>query len=588
MPRTSSSSLISLLNNEFDSRNRTFISHGTNPSTVTTANGSAHDRYRLFYSGHLLRLAEVTQTVSPINGYVFHNRLSHSLKVGVTAGLLAKRLKERFKSSSCPLQMTLANYIDPVVAECAGYAHDIGHPPFGHIAEEELDSLAREYGLSDGFEGNAQTFRIAARLGGADLFAGSNDDDTLGLDLTRATMAAMVKYPWTWGELSQDQREAHTNKSQKQKWGIFDDDIEIFQEIVFPSQISRLTTSTSKRRTLEAEIMDWADDMTFAVHDLLDFYCSGQIPLFLLVDAAGEYLKKRGVAKWNSSVEMPPEWRKFVIFLMERPKLRRLLNKAASKYARWQESAVTSSAQGQQPNESSPNKEELVNPEKLLEFHLASFINIHFKSFTSRYTATPSQRRAIAQATTLLINTFSEAISIIDSTTWDEYEDEDPTSFVTIEPLIELTVEILKQFTWHYVIVGHTLSADSQGSRFVIKTVAHALMANAENERRDAYLFPEHMRSRWSPVISVRIKTGYQKIDTENERWVEILEDLLKKEEISTEVFTNIREAVAKQGSKRPLKSREQRLRDVIDYVASMSEPELMRIFKQLTGHNSY
>lgn len=582
--------MVELLRQEGEQRNQNIFPHSEMPHPVSTNNGAVHDRYRLFYSGHFLRLAEVTQTVSPINGYVFHNRLSHSLKVGVTAGLLAKSLKERYiNEKGSTLQQALAKYIDPVVAECAGYAHDIGHPPFGHIAEEELDKLARSYGLEDGFEGNAQTFRIASRLGGADLFATEKDEDTLGLDLTRATMAALLKYPWKWGHLSNEQRSNHTNNLQKQKWGIFDEDEEIFEKIVFQSQITGLNGTSSRRRTIEAEIMDWADDMTFAVHDLLDFYCSGQIPLFLLVDAAIQYQAMRRNSAQASRPVMPPEWRKFVTFLLERPKLRRLLSRAQIKYAEKHASRPSPTVQNNAQFESSPNDEERANPEKLLEFHLAFCMFTYFKGFNSRYTASPSQRRLIAQTTTILINEFSEALGIIDSESWDSSNHQEPVSFVRIEPLKELTIEILKQFTWHYVIVGHSMSADSEGSRFVVKTVAQALMTNAENERRDAYLFPEHMRSRWSPVFSIRTKTSeYLKLDTEEERWTETLDLLVKKDEIAGDLANTMRENVEKQGLRRPLKTRKQRLRDVIDYVASMSEPELMRIFKQLTGHNSY
>ena len=73
--------------------------------------------------------------------------------------------------------------------EAAALAHDLGHPPFGHTAEEQLDACAREAGLVDGFEGNAQSFRILTRLAIHRL-------DYYGLNLTRATLNAVLKYPW--------------------------------------------------------------------------------------------------------------------------------------------------------------------------------------------------------------------------------------------------------------------------------------------------------------------------------------------------------------------------------------------------------
>jgi len=98
------------------------------------------------YSGAFARLAEITQVVSPERGYVFHNRLTHSLKVGQ----IARRLAEYFNRDQQAVVEKLGG-LDPDSAEAAGLAHDLGHPPFGHIAEEELDQLVREAGLQDGY-----------------------------------------------------------------------------------------------------------------------------------------------------------------------------------------------------------------------------------------------------------------------------------------------------------------------------------------------------------------------------------------------------------------------------------------------------
>lgn len=117
------------------------------------------DRDRILYSSAFARLAEVTRVVSADRGYVFHNRLTHSLKVAQ----LARRISERLHHVQSREAQALG--LDPDVAEAAALAHDLGHPPFGHIAEEELHRLAQKEGLPDGFEGNAQSFRIVARLG---------------------------------------------------------------------------------------------------------------------------------------------------------------------------------------------------------------------------------------------------------------------------------------------------------------------------------------------------------------------------------------------------------------------------------------
>ena len=146
------------------------------------------------YSGAFARLAEITQVVSPERGYVFHNRLTHSLKVGQ----IARRLAEYFNRDQQPVVEKLGG-LDPDSAEAAGLAHDLGHPPFGHIAEEELDQLVREAGLQDGYEGNAQSFRIVTRLASSDA-RDLKQRSIAGLNLTRTTLDGILKYPWASGD----------------------------------------------------------------------------------------------------------------------------------------------------------------------------------------------------------------------------------------------------------------------------------------------------------------------------------------------------------------------------------------------------
>ena len=77
-----------------------------------------------------------------------------------------------------------------MVVQAAASAHDLGHPPFGHLGERILDRIARSrFGLADGFEGNAQTFRIMTEL---DVHGAHGE----GLNLTAAVRAAVLKYPW--------------------------------------------------------------------------------------------------------------------------------------------------------------------------------------------------------------------------------------------------------------------------------------------------------------------------------------------------------------------------------------------------------
>src|SRR5665811_1500677 len=156
----------------------------------------------------------------------------------------------------------------------ASLAHDLGHPPFGHGAERELNELIAGDGLAplrdwqdpDGYEGNAQTFRILNRLD-------VRFDDLAGLDLTRATLSATSKYPW----LRENSGERH------RKWGVY-----ASEQDEFDWSRSHLIDHRRDHKTLEAEIMDWSDDIAYAVHDLEDFYRAGLVPLDRLISDGDE------------------------------------------------------------------------------------------------------------------------------------------------------------------------------------------------------------------------------------------------------------------------------------------------------------
>jgi dGTPase len=210
------------------------------------------------YTSAFRRLANVTQVVSGDEIHVFHNRLTHTLQVAQ----VARRISEFLIQKHSGLEEKLA----PDVCESAALAHDLGHPPFGHLAEKALNERALSSGLTDGFEGNAQSFRIVTKLS-------AHDGTSLGLDLTRATLNALLKYPW--------ERGGNGDKSYK-KWGAYSSESE---EISWARELS---PPESKDQCLEAQIMDWSDDVTYSVHDLEDFFKAGLIPLDRLSASAEE------------------------------------------------------------------------------------------------------------------------------------------------------------------------------------------------------------------------------------------------------------------------------------------------------------
>src|SRR5262249_20604862 len=118
------------------------------------------DRDKIVYSASFRRLAVVTQVLSPSEGFAGHNRLTHALKVGQ----VSRRLAEKLIRTSAADVIAANGGLDADVAESAGFAHDLGHPPYGHVAEEELNQAVMAAGVADGFEGNAQSFRIVTKI----------------------------------------------------------------------------------------------------------------------------------------------------------------------------------------------------------------------------------------------------------------------------------------------------------------------------------------------------------------------------------------------------------------------------------------
>jgi dGTPase len=216
------------------------------------------DRDRVLYSSAFQRLGGITQVSPPESGYAFHTRLTHSLKVAQVGQRIAQRLKREAPREPRGDRDAVLVALDVDSVEAAGLAHDLGHPPFGHVAEQELKRLAVKAEL-DGFEGNAQSFRILTRLSTAGRLMAS------GLNLTRRTLNGTMKYPWL--------RDAE-RAGRDTKWGAYPPDSDYLNWVrrAWPSE-----SETS--RSLEAEIMDWADDVTYAVHDVDDFYRAGLIPL---------------------------------------------------------------------------------------------------------------------------------------------------------------------------------------------------------------------------------------------------------------------------------------------------------------------
>ena len=218
------------------------------------------DRDRLLYSNFFRRLAGVTQVVHAAEGHVFHNRLTHSIKVAQTGRSLVEHLIQKTK----PETIDALGGLDADVVETACLAHDLGHPPFGHVAEDALDNCARRSDAPDGFEGNPQSFRIVTRVA-------IRDHEHPGLNLTSASLNAILKYPW----------QRATSGRKQRKWGFYYSDETDFH-------FARSRNKGSEKRSIEAEIMDWADDVAYSLHDVDDFYRAGLVPLDIILTGGAE------------------------------------------------------------------------------------------------------------------------------------------------------------------------------------------------------------------------------------------------------------------------------------------------------------
>lgn len=353
------------------------------------------DRDRILYTYAFRRLAGVTQVVSPVEGHIFHNRLTHTLEVAQIARRLAENLLRNHADAA-------QNHggLHPEVAESAALAHDLGHPPFGHVAEKELDRVVVRAGVPEGYEGNAQSFRIVTKLAGR----GEGTADAPGLDLTRATLNACLKYPWS--------RQSHGK--QYRKWGYYHTEQADFD-------FARMLSGATNSPCLEAQVMTWADDIGYSVHDTEDFFRAGLLPLDRIANSDDEVQRFLNYAFPSLGV-----------------------GEAGAKYT----------------------EEELRTVFQEFRELLPS---------SRPYTGAQTDRNSLRAYTSSQIGRYLTSISILPQATEDG-------ELLDMPRPLRLEIELVKQLTWYYVIDSAALAAQQRGQRMIIRTLFSTYYQAARNK----------------------------------------------------------------------------------------------------------
>lgn len=486
------------------------------------------DRDKLLYSRAFRRLKDVTQVARAGETYLHHDRLTHSLKVAQVGQRLSELLLAAYEDSGIPVE----DYLDPSVVEAACLAHDLGHPPFGHLTEELLDEKVRKKTSPDdnsdeedsnekkenedtqsdhessveaeeeveneedekkdptiGYEGNAQSFRIVTKLV-------PSGEEYLGLDLTRATLNAIQKYPW--------ERDADLDieEDTDNKWGYYPTEQRYFD-------FARASLDAPHEKTLEAEIMDYADDLTYAIHDVDDFYRDGLIPLDKLLREAADLVEPqdRTVKEVDISVAVKKsegtDLKAFEDYVLDKSNV-------------------------------------MISTGDVIRFFIELVLDVPNVTdhLFSPYEGTEDEQRTLNQFVSSMIARYLEAVQETAPDRENIYLDnsgqtEAPT--LEIDPKFSREIGILKQLTFYHVISNPTLAAQQHGQENIIDELFEMLYDESEPE----------------DILSSAIPAPYR----------DQLGELNDQDD-------------------------PERARIIADMIAAMTEPQAVTLHKRLVGHS--
>ncbi|MEO3683079.1 dGTP triphosphohydrolase [Shewanella vesiculosa] len=256
--------------------------HGTDLQKIgtNTSNGRfevERDYDRILFSTPVRRLADKTQVFPlEINDSV-RTRLTHSHEVSNLARGIGIRLTFELKEIIFPEQLNdiVLERSVPALLAAIGLVHDLGNPPFGHqgeaaiqhwfkVNQEKVFGHSPEDHIQDflKFDGNSQTFRLVTKL--------QILNDNFGLNLTYATLASMLKYPYS-----------STSKLDGKVWkkhGFFKSEENIVKDVW------KKTGLKEGIRHPLTYVMEACDDIAYSVLDAEDTVKKGLASFYDLVD----------------------------------------------------------------------------------------------------------------------------------------------------------------------------------------------------------------------------------------------------------------------------------------------------------------
>lgn len=418
------------------------------------------DFARLVHSPSFRRLQGKTQLFPTTENDYFRSRLTHSIEVAQIAKSIAIKINSiyKFPHTKNPIDL------DTDLIEFASLAHDLGHPPFGHIGERALDQCMLNFG---GFEGNAQTLRILTKI--EKKFHDLNHEFNIGLNLTSRSLASILKY---CEEIPVKRKQriiaSKVSKAEDVKVfkGYYSCESEIVDKIIKNVTNEKSFQEKSNFKTVECQIMDIADDIAYSTYDLEDSLKAGFLNPFDLVFASKNMVM-------NVAEKVSKELNRDISEAKVREVLFDRMAKVFDFRSKLSSSKVLKDIQ-------SSSYEKLKN---------------YFKFFTGLSYNAAKELASIntlrTRFTSNLVGSFIKGVKFT-------YNNKYPAlSKVTLSTPTRIEVEILKRFTYEFEVLSHKIQITEYRGKEIIFEIFHCLMS------KDGYrLLPSDFREQYDLVAN--------------------------------------------------------------------------------------